>query len=94
MRPVGWSRINHAIIIGGRIRILWQEYFYLHTYPFIRQLTHVQSIKHVALPVECQGRRFVIFDVRRYENNTKIGWLRPWCPDILFVNGVHRASSG
>jgi DNA-binding MurR/RpiR family transcriptional regulator len=64
---------RHLFIIGGRITHTLAEYFYLHMQVIRPNLTHVQSTSntwpHYLLNAK-KGDVFVIFDVRRYENNT------------------------
>jgi len=64
---------HHLYIVGGRITHTLAEYLFLHTQVIRPNLTHVQSTSntwpHYLLNAE-EGDVFVIFDVRRYENNT------------------------
>ncbi|MCX7567937.1 MurR/RpiR family transcriptional regulator [Sulfitobacter sp. F26169L] len=64
---------QHLFIVGGRITHTLAEYFYLHLQVIRPELTHVQSTSntwpHYLLNAK-EGDVFVIFDVRRYENNT------------------------
>ena len=64
---------RHLYIVGGRITHTLAEYLFLHTQVIRPNLTHVQSTSntwpHYLLNAE-EGDVFVIFDVRRYENNT------------------------
>lgn len=64
---------RHLYIVGGRITHTLAEYLYLHTQVIRPNLTHVQSTSntwpHYLLNAE-EGDVFVVFDVRRYENNT------------------------
>jgi len=67
------DKSRHLFIIGGRITHTLAEYFYLHMQVIRPNLTHVQSTTntwpHYLLNAK-EGDIFVIFDVRRYENNT------------------------
>lgn len=60
-------------IVGGRITHTMAEYLYLHTQVIRANVTHMQSTSntwpHYLLDVK-EGDVFVIFDMRRYENNT------------------------
>lgn len=60
-------------IVGGRITHTLAEYLFLHAQVIRPRVTHIQSTSnawpHYLLDVE-EGAVFVIFDVRRYENNT------------------------
>lgn len=60
-------------IVGGRITHTLSEYLFLHMQVIRPNLTHVQSTSntwpHYLLNAK-DGDVFVIFDVRRYENNT------------------------
>ncbi len=60
-------------IVGGRITHTLAEYLYLHMQVIRPNLTHVRSTSntwpHDLLNAK-EGDAFVIFDVRRYENNT------------------------
>lgn len=64
---------HHLFIVGGRITHTLAEYFFLHMQVIRPNLTHVQSTSntwpHYLLNAK-KGDVFVIFDVRRYENNT------------------------
>ena len=64
---------RHLFIVGGRITHTLAEYLFLHTQVIRPNLTHVQSTSntwpHYLLNAG-DGDVFVIFDVRRYENNT------------------------
>lgn len=64
---------RHLFIVGGRITHTLAEYFFLHMQVIRPNLTHVQSTSntwpHYLLNAK-EGDIFVIFDVRRYENNT------------------------
>lgn len=60
-------------VVGGRITHTLAEYLFLHAQVIRPTVTHIQSTSnawpHYLLDVE-EGAVFVIFDVRRYENNT------------------------
>ncbi|MEL6677960.1 MAG: MurR/RpiR family transcriptional regulator [Pseudomonadota bacterium] len=64
---------KHLYIVGGRITHTLAEYLFLHMQVMRPNLSHVQSTSntwpHYLLNAE-EGDVFVIFDVRRYENNT------------------------
>lgn len=64
---------RHLFIVGGRITHTLAEYLFLHMQVIRRSLTHVESASstwpHYLLNAR-KGDVFVIFDVRRYENNT------------------------
>lgn len=64
---------RHLYIVGGRITHTLAEYMFLHMQVIRRHLTLVQSTAntwpHYLLNAK-EGDVFVIFDVRRYENNT------------------------
>ncbi|SDZ54358.1 transcriptional regulator, RpiR family [Jannaschia faecimaris] len=64
---------RHLYIVGGRITHTLAEYLFLHMQVIRPNLTHVQSTSstwpHYLLNAG-EGDVFVIFDVRRYENNT------------------------
>ena len=64
---------HHLYIVGGRITHTLAEYLFLHMQVIRPNLTHVQSTSntwpHYLLNAQ-EGDVFVIFDVRRYENNT------------------------
>lgn len=64
---------QHLYIVGGRITHTLAEYLFLHMQVIRPNLTHVQSTSntwpHDLLNAK-EGDVFVIFDVRRYENNT------------------------
>lgn len=64
---------HHLYIVGGRITHTLAEYLFLHMQVIRPNLTHVQSTSntwpHYLLNAQ-EGDIFVIFDVRRYENNT------------------------
>lgn len=67
------NQSRHLFIVGGRITHTLAEYFFLHMQVIRPNLTHVQSTSntwpHYLLNAK-KGDIFVIFDVRRYENNT------------------------
>lgn len=64
---------RHLYIVGGRISHTLAEYLFLHMQLIRPQITHIQSTSnawpHYLLDVN-EGDVFVIFDMRRYENNT------------------------
>jgi len=64
---------RHLYIVGGRVTHTLAEYLFLHMQVMRPDLTHVQSTSntwpHYLLNAR-DGDVFVIFDVRRYENNT------------------------
>ncbi|SMX43763.1 MurR/RpiR family transcriptional regulator [Actibacterium lipolyticum] len=64
---------RHLYIVGGRLTHTLAEYLFLHMQVIRSQITHIQSTSnawpHYLLDVK-EGDVFVIFDVRRYENNT------------------------
>lgn len=64
---------RHLYIVGGRITHTLAEYLFLHMQVIRPNLTHVQSTSnswpHYLLNAQ-EGDVFIIFDVRRYENNT------------------------
>lgn len=64
---------RHLYIVGGRITHTLAEYLFLHMQVIRSQITHIQSTSnawpHYLLDVK-EGDVFVIFDMRRYENNT------------------------
>ncbi len=64
---------RHLYIVGGRVTHTLAEYLFLHMQVIRSALTHVQSTSntwpHYLLNAQ-EGDVFVIFDVRRYENNT------------------------
>lgn len=64
---------RHLYIVGGRITHTLAEYLFLHMQVIRPKLTHVHSTSntwpHYLLNAK-EGDVFVIFDVRRYENNT------------------------
>lgn len=67
------DRSRHLYIVGGRITHTLAEYLFLHLQTIRPQITHIQSTSnawpHYLLDVNA-GDVFVIYDVRRYENNT------------------------
>ena len=64
---------HHLYIVGGRITHTLAEYLFLHMQVIRTQITHIQSTSnawpHYLLDVK-KGDVFIIFDMRRYENNT------------------------
>lgn len=64
---------RHLYVVGGRVTHTLAEYLFLHMQVIRPKITHIQSTSntwpHYLLDVE-PGDVFVIFDVRRYENNT------------------------
>jgi len=60
-------------IVGGRITHTMAEYLFLHMQMIRPEVTHIQTTvnawPHYLLDAK-EGDVFVIFDVRRYENNT------------------------
>lgn len=64
---------HHLYIVGGRVTHTLAEYLFLHMQVIRPQITHIQSTSnawpHYLLDVK-EGDVFVIFDMRRYENNT------------------------
>lgn len=60
-------------IVGGRITHTLAEYLFLHTQVIRPNVTHIQTTSnawpHYLLDVQ-EGDVFIIFDMRRYENNT------------------------
>ncbi|SEW31062.1 transcriptional regulator, RpiR family [Cognatiyoonia koreensis] len=64
---------RHLYIVGGRITHTLADYLFMHMQMIRPNLTHVQSTSnawpHYLLNAD-EGDVFVIFDVRRYENNT------------------------
>ncbi|MCX7559030.1 MurR/RpiR family transcriptional regulator [Sulfitobacter sp. F26204] len=65
--------VRHLYIVGGRVTHTLAEYLFLHMQVIRPNLTHVQSTSnswpHYLLNAQ-DGDVFIIFDVRRYENNT------------------------
>ena len=64
---------RHLFIVGGRMTHTLAEYLFMHMQVIRPNLTHMQSTSntwpHYLLNAK-EGDVFVIFDVRRYENNT------------------------
>ena len=64
---------RHLFVVGGRITHTLSEYLFLHMQVVRPNVTHVQSTSntwpHYLLNAK-EGDVFVIFDMRRYENNT------------------------
>ncbi len=64
---------RHLYIVGGRITHTLADYLFMHMQVIRPNLTHVRSTSntwpHYLLNAN-EGDVFVIFDVRRYENNT------------------------
>ncbi|GLQ34168.1 RpiR family transcriptional regulator [Amylibacter marinus] len=64
---------THLYVVGGRITHTLAEYLFLHLQTIRPKITHIQSTSnawpHYLLDVQ-KGDVFVIFDMRRYENNT------------------------
>lgn len=64
---------HHLYIVGGRVTHTLAEYLFLHMQVIRTQITHIQSTSnawpHYLLDVK-EGDVFIIFDMRRYENNT------------------------
>ena len=64
---------RHIFVVGGRITHTLAEYLFMHLQVIRPNVTHVQSTSntwpHYLLNAG-DGDVFVIFDVRRYENNT------------------------
>ena len=64
---------HHLYIVGGRITHTLAEYLFLHMQVIRPEMTHIQSTSnawpHYLLDVK-EGDVFIIFDMRRYENNT------------------------
>ena len=65
---------GHALyIVGGRVTHTLAEYLFLHLQMMRPGVTHIQSTSnawpHYLLDL-AEGDVFVIFDIRRYENNT------------------------
>lgn len=67
------DRSRAVYIVGGRITHTMAEYLFLHMQIIRGQVTHIQSTSnawpHYLLDAT-EGDVFVIFDMRRYENNT------------------------
>lgn len=64
---------HHLYIVGGRVTHTLAEYLFLHMQVIRSKITHIQSTSnawpHYLLDVE-KDDVFIIFDMRRYENNT------------------------
>lgn len=64
---------HDVYIVGGRITHTMAEYLFLHLQVIRSGVTHIQSTSnawpHYLLDVK-EGDVFIIFDMRRYENNT------------------------
>ncbi|SMX23720.1 MurR/RpiR family transcriptional regulator [Boseongicola aestuarii] len=64
---------HNLFIVGGRITHTLAEYLFLHMQVIRPKITHIQSTSnawpHYLLDVK-EGDVFIIFDMRRYENNT------------------------
>ncbi len=64
---------QHLYIVGGRVTHTLAEYLFLHMQMIRPQITHIQSTSnswpHYLLDVK-EDDVFIIFDMRRYENNT------------------------
>jgi len=64
---------HHLYIVGGRITHTLAEYLFLHLQVIRRDVTLIQTTSnawpHYLLNVR-EGDVFVVFDMRRYENNT------------------------
>ena len=64
---------SRMYIVGGRITHTLAEYLFLHMQVIRPEVVHIQSTSnawpHYLLDVK-EGDVFVIFDMRRYENNT------------------------
>ncbi len=64
---------RHLYIVGGRVTHTLAEYLFLHMQVIRPQITHIQSTSnawpHYLLDVK-EEDVFIIFDMRRYENNT------------------------
>ncbi|MBT8413275.1 MAG: MurR/RpiR family transcriptional regulator [Boseongicola sp.] len=64
---------NHLYIAGGRITHTLAEYLFLHMQVIRPNITHIQSTSnawpHYLLDIK-KGDVIVLFDMRRYENNT------------------------
>ncbi|MGB3279155.1 MAG: MurR/RpiR family transcriptional regulator [Pseudorhodobacter sp.] len=67
------NKSHHLYIVGGRITHTLAEYLFMHMQVIRPEITHIQSTSntwpHDLLNVR-EGDVFVIFDMRRYENNT------------------------
>jgi len=64
---------HHVYIVGGRITHTVAEYLFLHMQVIRPKITYIQTTSnawpHYLLNVQ-KGDVFVVFDMRRYENNT------------------------
>lgn len=64
---------HHLYIVGGRITHTLAEYLFLHMQVIRPEITHIQSTSnawpHYLLDVK-KDDVFIVFDMRRYENNT------------------------
>jgi len=64
---------RHLYIVGGRLTHTLAEYLFLHMQVLRPKVTHIVSTSntwpHYLLDVQ-EGDVFIIFDMRRYENNT------------------------
>ncbi|PUB18856.1 MurR/RpiR family transcriptional regulator [Yoonia sediminilitoris] len=64
---------HHLYVVGGRVTHTLAEYLFLHMQVMRAKLTHIQSTSnawpHYLLDVK-EDDVFIIFDMRRYENNT------------------------
>lgn len=64
---------HHLYIVGGRVTHTLAEYLFLHMQVIRPKITHIQSTSnawpHYLLDVK-EGDVFIVFDMRRYENNT------------------------
>ena len=64
---------RHLFIVGGRVTHTLAEYLFLHMQVIRPDVTHVHTTSstwpHYLLNAK-EGDVFIIFDVRRYENNT------------------------
>lgn len=67
------DKARHLYIVGGRVTHTLAEYLFLHMQMIRPRTTHIQSSSnawpHYLLDV-AEGDVFILFDVRRYENNT------------------------
>ena len=64
---------SHVYLVGGRISHVHAEYMFQHLQTIRPGVTHIEATSnawpHYLLDVQ-EGDVFVIFDMRRYENNT------------------------
>ena len=64
---------NHLYIVGGRVTHTLAEYLFMHMQVIRSKITHIQSTSNTwpqyLLDVK-EDDVFIIFDMRRYENNT------------------------